>query len=117
MMIKKNDVKIEPFPHSDAFNADNVDINKLTSLGYKAIVNGECCVIIRAGGQGTRLGFKKPKGCYNIGLPSSKSIYQLQIEKILSVKKLACKESGISEIHKIRFPIYLMTSESTHEST
>merc|ERR1719474_1005554 len=107
--------KIAPFPHEDAFDRSTIgDVDKLVSLGFKAIAEGQCAVIILAGGQGTRLGFNRPKGCFNVGFPSQKTIYQLQIEKVLAVKRAAARAHNAQSV---RFPIYLMTSTATHEAT
>ena len=120
--IKNDDEKtniIAPFPHSDAFDIDSIgDIDKLCRLGHDAIVNGKCAVIVLAGGQGTRLNFAKPKGCYNISIVSQKSIYQLQIEKIIAVKRAALRATGSDkQLKNVRLPLFLMTSEATHDAT
>jgi hypothetical protein len=76
--------------------AGNSDATQWRSIGLKAVAAGQAGVIILAGGQGTRLGFDRPKGEYDIGLSSHKSLFQLQIERILRVKQLAAEQMGLS---------------------
>ena len=57
--------------------------------GYALIRSGKVGAIVMAGGQGTRLGSALPKGTFDIGLPSKKSLFQLQAERIRKVIELA----------------------------
>lgn len=57
-----------------------VDASELAEMGLfekglELIKNGEVACVILAGGQGSRLGFDHPKGMYDIGLKSKKSIF------------------------------------------
>ncbi|WP_240841218.1 UDPGP type 1 family protein [Acidaminobacter sp. JC074] len=75
--------------------------------GLESIKEGEVAVVLMAGGQGTRLGHQGPKGTYDIGLPSHKSLFHLQADKFLSLRAL----SGFS----VKW--YVMTSEDNHRET
>eukprot|EP00158_Paraphelidium_tribonemae_P003917 Partr_v1_DN26464_c0_g1_i2_m23956 putative pyrophosphorylase len=108
--------KMSPLP-DDCF--DDVDlcsaesIKKWRDVGLKAIGAGQIGVILLAGGQGTRLGSSAPKGCYDIGLPSHKSLFRLQAERILRLQALVKSELGKEAV----IPWYVMTSGPTRSDT
>jgi UDP-N-acetylglucosamine/UDP-N-acetylgalactosamine diphosphorylase len=80
---------------------------ELRPLGERAYRSGAVAVLMVAGGQGTRLGFTGPKGCFTIAPHSHKSIYQLQAEKVLSLSR------RIGE----PVPFLIMTSPMTDSDT
>ncbi len=75
--------------------------------GLQALAAGKCAAFLVAGGQGTRLGHDGPKGMFDIGLPSGKSLFQLQAERILRLGALCGRP----------VPWYVMTSRENHDAT
>ncbi|CAA7040602.1 unnamed protein product [Microthlaspi erraticum] len=93
------------------------DREKWWRMGLKAIYEGKLGVVLLSGGQGTRLGSSDPKGCYNIGLPSGKSLFQIQAERILCVQRLAAQAMSEGPTRQATIHWYIMTSPFTHEPT
>lgn len=76
-------------------------------IGIQQIQEGKLCLLLLAGGQGTRLGYDKPKGCFNMGINRELSIFQLLIEHILKIVK-----QTDTWIH-----LYIMTSDINYSDT
>ncbi len=75
--------------------------------GEAALRRGGVAVVIVAGGQGTRLGFEGPKGCYPIGPVTDRSLFEIHFEKI----------AALGLLHGRTPPVYVMTSDENHDPT
>lgn len=108
---------VEPLPDSataSIIDSDPADLQKWFDAGLKQVAENNVAVVLMAGGQGTRLGSSAPKGCFDIGLLSQKSLFQLQAERILKLQEVAQKTYGVQSAI---IPWYVMTSGPTRKPT
>jgi UDP-N-acetylglucosamine/UDP-N-acetylgalactosamine diphosphorylase len=108
--------KLEPLPASataSILDSDPSDLQRYYDEGLKTVAENKVAVVLMAGGQGTRLGSSDPKGCFDIGLPSHKTLFQIQAERIAKIQALAEKVSN----KKAVVPWYVMTSGPTNKPT
>ena len=99
--------KIEPTEFSDKSKMTKEELDLYNNIGLKAIQAGELAVLTMAGGQGTRLGHKGPKGTFDLGLDSHKAIFEILCDTL----KEAYKKYGIYVVW------YIMTSRENNNAT
>ncbi|GAA6054203.1 hypothetical protein JCM3770_001389 [Rhodotorula araucariae] len=104
-----DDIAPPPADQSGSVIGNDAQAAEWNAAGLAAVRAGKVGVLLMAGGQGTRLGSSAPKGCYDIGLPSHKSLFQLQAERI---KRLEVVAGGDKPV-----PWYIMTSGPTRKPT
>ena len=75
--------------------------------GEQLLRSGKVGMILVAGGQGSRLGFDKPKGMLPIGPLTGHTLFQVLLEKVL----------GRSRFYGQPIPLYIMSSPVTHRDT
>ena len=76
-------------------------------VGLRALENKKVGAVLLAGGQGTRLGFDKAKGMYNIGQTRFLSIFEQLINNIKDVTDLSGRY----------FPLFIMTNSLNNGET
>jgi UDP-N-acetylglucosamine/UDP-N-acetylgalactosamine diphosphorylase len=77
------------------------------AAGDRLLQAGKVGAILVAGGQGTRLGFDKPKGVYPIGELSRAPLFQILAQQLLARSRRAAAP----------IPYFIMTSDATHDET
>ncbi len=75
--------------------------------GRSLIGAGKVAAFTVAGGQGSRLGFEGPKGCYPAGAVTRKPLFAVFADAIL----------GARDRYGVRVPWYIMTSPLNHDAT
>lgn len=101
-----NDDKIEPMEYLDKYKL-NDKYKYYENIGKQAIKEGKLAAVTMAGGQGTRLGHSGPKGTYDIGLDSHKSLFELLCDYL--------KEEG--KKYGVTIPWFIMTSRENNKET
>ena len=77
------------------------------AAGHDLLKSGAVGAILVAGGQGTRLGFDKPKGMFPVGPVSGATLFEI----------LAGQLKARGEAAGVTIPLYVMTSPATDEPT
>jgi UDP-N-acetylglucosamine pyrophosphorylase len=98
---------ISPMKAYDSEDYSEEEREQMAETGWDRLRQGKVAALVVAGGQGSRLGHEGPKGTFNIGLPSGKSLFQLQAERLLNLSRRAGRP----------IPWYVMTSPENHQDT
>ena len=85
----------------------NAKKDEFEACGIDAIKNCKVGAILLAGGQGTRLGFDKAKGMYNIGVNKELYIFEQLVANLMKVTEKA----------GAWVPFYIMTSDKNDAQT
>ncbi len=91
---------IEPLPYLEKAKLSKNDTSFLENIGKNIIRGGKYAVVTMAGGQGSRLGFKGPKGTFKLDIPPKKSLFEITCDYL---KKA-------NEQYNITINWYIMTS-------
>jgi UDP-N-acetylglucosamine/UDP-N-acetylgalactosamine diphosphorylase len=95
---------LEPIP---AIHPDDPDREAATEAGRELFREGKVAFYTVAGGQGTRLGFDGPKGCFPVGPATGKTLFRWHAEKVYA--------AGAHHGHPV--PWVVMVSDANEETT
>lgn len=103
-----SNVEISPLSHIEKDKISEKDLDYYIQIGEAIIRSNQVAVVTMAGGQGTRLGYKGPKGTYMLNLkPIKKSLFQILAENIIETNNK----------YNVVLPWYIMTSEENNNQT
>ncbi|MEM8757201.1 MAG: UDPGP type 1 family protein [Planctomycetota bacterium] len=101
---------VEPAPYYPADPStpeSSYDAAKYKAAGEDLLRAGKIACFTVAGGQGSRLGYDGPKGCFPAGAVSKKPLFQIFAEGVLATGRK----------YGSTVPWYIMTSPLNHEAT
>lgn len=100
--------KIEHIQYKDLNSLSEDEFKKYKQIGIDVIKNNKYAVITMAGGQGTRLGHKGPKGTFKVHtVNGDKYLFQIIVESLQKANKK----------YSVTIPWYIMTSEENNKDT
>lgn len=86
---------------------NSAECTRLEGLGRCALQDRRVALYLVAGGQGSRLGFEGPKGCFPVSPLKSKTLFQLFAEQVLALQQR----------YGVRLPWYILTSQENNRAT
>lgn len=98
---------IEPLAYIVKKDLTNEEIAYYEQIGKEIILNRKCAVVTLAGGQGTRLGYKGPKGTFELDIIPKKSLFEILCDNLKNIR----------EKYNVTIPWYIMTSIYNDEAT
>lgn len=98
---------IEPLDYTVKKDLSNEQIAYYEQIGKELIKSKKCAVVTLAGGQGTRLGYKGPKGTFELDITPKKSLFEIVCDNLKNIRKK----------YNITLPWYIMTSIYNDNST
>lgn len=101
------DVQPAPYYARPAAGRANWNPAEFAERGNALIRAGKIAAFVVAGGQGSRLGFEGPKGCFPAGAVTGRSLFAFFADNLLAVRD----RTGV------RVPWYIMTSPQNHAAT
>ncbi len=102
------DKKLEHIKYVDKYKLSEDKKSLYTKIGEDIIRNNKYAVVTMAGGQGTRLGHKGPKGTFKIDVrPEPKFLFQILAENLEAANKK----------YNVTLPWYIMTSTENNKET
>lgn len=104
---KFENAQIEPIKYFDTLKLTDEEKENFTKIGEEVIKSGKLACVTMAGGQGTRLGHNGPKGTFDLGLESHKSLFEILTDGLKETK----------ELYGVDVPWYLMTSKENNDDT
>lgn len=99
-------VNIEPISALKKSKLPDEQLEEINDLGRNIIYSNQFAVATMSGGQGTRLGYSKPKGTFKIDvIPEPKFLFEIVCDTL----KRANKQ------YDVTIPWYIMTSEDNND--
>lgn len=103
---KTNSDNIEEIVALDRDKISKNELKKYNDLGKKVIKENGYALVTMSGGQGTRLGYNKPKGEFVVDIyPKPKCLFEIIADKLKAANRR----------YKVTIPWYIMTSSENHE--
>jgi len=108
-LVRPRPQLLEPLPvrRLPEHGGDPGERSRAIECGEAHLAEERVGVLVVAGGQGSRLGFRGPKGALPLGPVSSRSLFGLLGQKL----------RGVARRYGCRVPTYIMTSPATDAAT